>query len=56
MGATSVRDGARQEDREDGWQTKRSIDFQDLDKNGKPAADGDQQGVFDLHVERINGR
>ena len=39
------------------WQTKRSIDFQDLDKNGKPAADGDQRKAFSTpHVERINGR
>jgi outer membrane protein assembly factor BamB len=39
------------------WQTKRSIDFQDLDKNGKPAADGDLRKAFSTpHVERINGR
>ncbi len=30
------------------WQTNRSIDFQDLDQNGKPAAEGDHaQGLFD---------
>jgi outer membrane protein assembly factor BamB len=39
------------------WQTKRSIDFQDLDKNGKPAADGDLRKAFSTpHVEQINGR
>lgn len=39
------------------WQTKRSIDFQDLDKNGKPAADGDLRKAFATpQVERINGR
>jgi outer membrane protein assembly factor BamB len=39
------------------WQTKRSIDFQDLDKNGKPVDDGDQRKAFSTpHVERINGR
>jgi outer membrane protein assembly factor BamB len=39
------------------WQTKRSIDFQDLDKNGKPAAEGDLRKAFSTpHVERINGR
>ena len=39
------------------WQTKRSIDFQDLDKNGKPAADGDLRKAFSTpQVERINGR
>ena len=39
------------------WQTKRSIDFQDLDENGKPAADGDLRKAFSTpHVERINGR
>ncbi len=39
------------------WQTKRSIDFQDLDKNGKPADDGDLRKAFSTpHVERINGR
>lgn len=39
------------------WQTKRSIDFQDLDKDGKPAADGDMRKAFSTpHVERINGR
>lgn len=39
------------------WQTRRSIDFQDLDENGKPAADGDLRKAFSTpHVERINGR
>ena len=39
------------------WQTKRSIDFQDLDANGKPAAEGDLRKAFSTpHVERINGR
>ncbi|MDQ3014019.1 MAG: PQQ-like beta-propeller repeat protein [Acidobacteriota bacterium] len=39
------------------WQTKRSIDFQDLDKNGKPAADGDLRKAFSTpHVAQINGR
>lgn len=39
------------------WQTKRSIDFQDLDEKGKPAAEGDMRKAFSTpHVERINGR
>jgi len=39
------------------WQTRRSIDFQDLDSNGKPAADGDLRKAFSTpQVERINGR
>lgn len=39
------------------WQTNRSIDFQDLDENGKPAADGDMRKAFATpQVERINGR
>lgn len=39
------------------WQTKRSIDFQDLDKNGKPAAEGDMRKAFATpHVAQINGR
>src|SRR5436190_2845538 len=39
------------------WQTKRSIDFQDLDQNGKPVDDGDQRKAFSTpQVERINGR
>ena len=39
------------------WKTKRSIDFQDLDKDGKPAAEGDLRKAFSTpHVERINGR
>ncbi len=39
------------------WMTKRSIDFQDLDKDGKPAAEGDLRKAFSTpQVERINGR
>ncbi|MBL8221594.1 MAG: PQQ-like beta-propeller repeat protein, partial [Bryobacterales bacterium] len=39
------------------WETKRSIDFQDLDKNGKPAAEGDLRKAFATpHVIQINGR
>jgi outer membrane protein assembly factor BamB len=39
------------------WQTNRSIDFKDLDKNGKPVADGDERKAFSTpQVERINGR
>lgn len=39
------------------WQTKRSIDFQDLDKDGKVAAEGDMRKAFSTpHVARINGR
>jgi outer membrane protein assembly factor BamB len=39
------------------WQTKRSIDFQDLDKNGKLPDDGDSRKAFSTpQVERINGR
>ncbi|MEO6725157.1 MAG: PQQ-binding-like beta-propeller repeat protein [Blastocatellia bacterium] len=39
------------------WQTKRSIDFQDLDKNGKPAAEGDLRKAFSTpHVAQIDGR
>jgi outer membrane protein assembly factor BamB len=39
------------------WQTKRSIDFQDLDKDGKPAAEGDLRKAFATpHVVQINGR
>lgn len=39
------------------WQAKRSIDFQDLDKNGKPAAEGDMRKAFATpHVAQINGR
>ena len=39
------------------WRTKRSIDFQDLDKDGKPAAEGDLRKAFSTpQVERINGR
>jgi outer membrane protein assembly factor BamB len=39
------------------WLTKRSIDFQDLDKNGKITAEGDLRKAFSTpHVEQINGR
>ena len=39
------------------WQTKRSIDFQDLEPNGKIAADGDFRKAFATpHVALINGR
>ena len=39
------------------WQTKRSIDFQDLDKNGKLPDDGDSRKAFSTpQVEQINGR
>jgi len=39
------------------WKTRRSIDFQDLDKDGKPAADGDLRKAFSTpQVEQINGR
>src|SRR6185503_2489287 len=39
------------------WRTKRSIDFQDLEPNGKPAADGDfRKGFATPQVAMINGR
>lgn len=39
------------------WRTERSIDFQDLDKNGKPAAEGDLRKAFATpHVVQLNGR
>jgi outer membrane protein assembly factor BamB len=39
------------------WITKRSIDFQDLDPNGKPAADGDMRKAFSTpQVALLNGR
>ncbi len=39
------------------WRTKRSIDFQDLEANGKPAADGDfRKGFATPQVTMINGR
>lgn len=39
------------------WKTNRSIDFQDLDQDGKPAAEGDLRKAFSTpHVARINGR
>jgi outer membrane protein assembly factor BamB len=39
------------------WLTKRSIDFQDLQPNGKPAADGDMRKAFSTpQVALLNGR
>ncbi|HMV49297.1 MAG TPA: PQQ-binding-like beta-propeller repeat protein [Blastocatellia bacterium] len=39
------------------WRTNRSIDFQDLDKNGKPMAEGDLRKAFSTpQVAQINGR
>jgi outer membrane protein assembly factor BamB len=39
------------------WRTDRSIDFKDLDKNGKPVADGDERKAFSTpHVQQIDGR
>jgi outer membrane protein assembly factor BamB len=39
------------------WRTKRSIDFQDLEPNGKPAADGDLRKAFATpHIALVNGR
>jgi outer membrane protein assembly factor BamB len=39
------------------WQTKRSIDFQDVDASGKIAADGDFRKAFATpHVALLNGR
>jgi outer membrane protein assembly factor BamB len=39
------------------WQTKRSIDFQDVDAQGKIAADGDYRKAFATpHVAQLNGR
>jgi outer membrane protein assembly factor BamB len=39
------------------WRTNRSIDFQDLDENGKPAAEGDMRKAFATpHVARVQGR
>ena len=39
------------------WRTNRSIDFQDLDSNGKPVAGGELRKAFSTpQVERINGR
>ena len=39
------------------WQTNRSIDFRDLDKNGKLPDDGDSHKAFSTpQVEQINGR
>ncbi len=39
------------------WQTKRSIDYQDILPNGKIAADGDYRKAFATpHVAQLNGR
>ena len=39
------------------WQTERSIDFQDLDKDGKPAAEGDLRKAFATpHIVQVNGK
>ncbi|HKX28716.1 MAG TPA: PQQ-binding-like beta-propeller repeat protein [Blastocatellia bacterium] len=39
------------------WLTKRSIDFQDLDSNGKPGAEGDFRKAFATpHIAQLNGR
>lgn len=39
------------------WRTERSIDFKDLDKNGRPVDEGDQRKAFATpQVEKINGR
>jgi outer membrane protein assembly factor BamB len=39
------------------WLVKRSIDFQDLDEKGKPAADGDFRKAFSTpQIATINGR
>jgi outer membrane protein assembly factor BamB len=39
------------------WQTKRSIDFQDIEPDGKIAAEGDYRKAFATpHVARINNR
>jgi outer membrane protein assembly factor BamB len=39
------------------WKTNRSVDFQDLDSNGKPAADGDYRKAYTTpHVTTVNGQ
>ncbi|MEW5978932.1 MAG: PQQ-binding-like beta-propeller repeat protein [Acidobacteriota bacterium] len=39
------------------WKTRRSIDFQDLDESGKPAAEGDYRKAFATpHVVNVNGQ
>jgi outer membrane protein assembly factor BamB len=39
------------------WLTKRSIDFQDLGPDGKPAAEGDMRKAFSTpHIALLNGR
>ena len=39
------------------WRTPRSIDFQDLDKNGRPEADGDLRKAYATpHIITLNGQ
>jgi outer membrane protein assembly factor BamB len=39
------------------WRTERSIDFQDLEPDGKPAADGDFRKAFATpHIAVVNGK
>jgi outer membrane protein assembly factor BamB len=39
------------------WKTNRSIDYQDLDKDGKPTGDGDFRKAFSTpHVADVNGQ
>ena len=39
------------------WKTNRSIDYQDLDKDGKPVGDGDLRKAFSTpHVANIDGQ
>jgi outer membrane protein assembly factor BamB len=39
------------------WKTTRSIDFQDLDRNGKPMADGDLRKAYATpHIITVNGQ
>jgi outer membrane protein assembly factor BamB len=39
------------------WKTDRSVDFADLEPNGKPKADGDFRKAFSTpHVAEVNGR
>ena len=53
----SVRRRAGQTDRQDGLDDEASIDFKDVDANGKIAADGDFRKAFATpHVAMIDGR
>ena len=39
------------------WKTNRTVDFQDLDVTGKPAAEGDYRKAFSTpHVATFNGK